>query len=48
MQVSGHIQSSVAPAIVDASLATIENSTTAKVAVKPLIAALAAAAIVPR
>jgi len=46
MQVSGHIQSSVAPAIVDASLATIENSTTAKVAVKPLIAALAAAAIV--
>jgi ParB family chromosome partitioning protein len=46
MQVSGHIQSSVAPAIVDASLATIENSTTAKVAAKPLIAALAAAAIV--
>lgn len=46
MQVSGHIQSSVAPAIVDASLATIETSTTAKPAVKPLVAALAAAAVV--
>lgn len=46
MQVSGHIQSSVAPAIVDASLATIDTSTTAKSAVKPLSAALAAAAVI--
>lgn len=46
MQVSGHIQSSVVPAIVDASLASIETSTTAKTAVKPLAAALAAAAVV--
>jgi PRTRC genetic system ParB family protein len=47
MQVSGHIQSSVAPAIVDASLATIETSTTSVSAVKPLVAALAAAGAVP-
>lgn len=46
MQVSGHIQSGVAPAIVDASLASIETSTTAKTAIKPLVAALAAAAVV--
>lgn len=46
MQVSGHIQSSVAPAIVDASLASIETTTTAKPAVKPLVAVLAAAAVV--
>lgn len=46
MQVSGHIQSSVAPAIVDASLATIDTSTTAKTAVKPLVAALAAASVI--
>jgi PRTRC genetic system ParB family protein len=46
MQVSGHIQSSVAPAIVDASLANIETSTTTVTAVKPLVAALAAAAVV--
>jgi PRTRC genetic system ParB family protein len=45
MQVSGHIQNSVAPAIVDASLASIENSsTTTKPAVKPLVAALVEAA----
>lgn len=44
MQVSGHIQSSVAPAIVDASLASIETSTTAvKIAVKPVAAAVAEA-----
>lgn len=42
MQVSGHIQSSVASAIVDASLASIDTtSTTATPAVKPQVAALA-------
>jgi ParB/RepB/Spo0J family partition protein len=46
MQVSGHIQSSVAPAIVDASLENINTSTTAKPAAKPLVAALAAVAAV--
>lgn len=47
MQVSGHIQSSVAPAVVDASLASIENSSPAeKPAVKPLAAVLAASAAV--
>lgn len=45
MQVSGHIQSSVAPAIVDASLATVDSNTTAKSAVTPLVAALAAVAV---
>ena len=41
MQVSGHIQSSVAPAIVDASIATIETrNTPVKTAVKPIVAAL--------
>ena len=45
MQVSGHIQSSVAPAIVDASLETIEISNiTEKTAVKPIVAAPAGAA----
>lgn len=44
MQVSGHIQSSVAPAIVDASLNTIETNTSAKPAVKPLVASLASSA----
>lgn len=40
MQVSGHIQSSVTPAIVDATLASIDtNSTDVKPATKPVVAA---------
>lgn len=46
MQVSGHIQSSVAPAVVDASLANIETSITPKTTVKPLVEALATAAVI--